>query len=84
MRAREWEEATVVLRDIQAPRSPGLGQSTVDYCLGLSLSRSGPRYNKSASDAFRRAAELGGRLLSDNGPQIKPRALARIAELDPQ
>ncbi len=82
MRAREWDQAVEILRGIQAPRTRGLGQATVDYSLGIALANAGPRYWDRARDAFSRAAAATSeRLLADDGPFIAPRARARLRAL---
>ena len=81
MQARDWQSAVSTLRKIEAPRSRGLGQATVDYCLGIALTNAGPRYLDAAREAFSRAASTEGRLYSDDGPLVAPRARARLQAL---
>lgn len=81
LRAGAWERAVEILRGIRAPANPGLGQGTIDYLLGLALTRLSPRYDSRAREAFERAATSEGRLLSDDGPWLAPLARARLAAL---
>ncbi len=82
MRGEHWQQAVDTLRRIEAPNQSGIGQATVDYYLGMALLRAGPRYFDRAREAFAKAAQnAGGRLLSDDGPLVAPRARARMASL---
>jgi hypothetical protein len=77
-----WERAVRLLRSIEAPEGPGLGQATVNYWMGIALREAGPSYVEGARDAFSRAASVPeGRLLHHDGPWVAPRARARLVEL---
>jgi len=77
-----WKDAVRVLRAIQAPKGPGLGQAAVDYWLAIALKAIGPEYQDQAKAALRRAAAVeGGRLFHNDGPLVAPRARARLLEL---
>jgi tetratricopeptide (TPR) repeat protein len=80
-----YEEAVRTLRAIQAPADQPLGQSTVEYLLGIALLHSDARYHERAREQFRQAASDGsGRLLHGDGPWVAPRARARLVALGGQ
>ncbi len=83
LRARDYEGAVRLLRDVAAPDNPdGVGRATVDYWLGVALSHAGTTYHDAAVEAFRRAADApGARLDHDDGPWVAPRARARLVML---
>ena len=83
MQAGDFEAAVRSLQSIDAPQaSHGFGQSSVDYWLGLALSRAGGEYLQGARSAFERAADLpSSRFLGHDGPALAPRARARLAAL---
>ena len=83
MQAGDFEAAVRSLQSIDAPQaSHGFGQSSVDYWLGLALSRAGGEYLQGARSAFERAAELpSSRFLEHDGPALAPRARARLTAL---
>ncbi len=77
-----WEEAVRVLRAIQAPKGPGLGQGMVDYWLAIALNAVSPEYEDQARQALERAAaDPGARLFHNDGPLVAPRARARLLGL---
>lgn len=83
MRVRDWTGAVRMLRTIDAPAEPGLGKAAVDYLLGVSLYSAGGEYEASARESLARAAEsMDGRLYHNDGPLVRPRALARLGTLD--
>jgi membrane-associated protease RseP (regulator of RpoE activity) len=81
VRARDWAGAVRMLRTIEAPDGPGLGQAAVDYWLGVALLGSGSEYEDTAREAFLRATTSGGRLGYNDGPPVRPRARARLSAL---
>ncbi len=83
MHAGVWDGAVRTLRGIEgAPSGPGVGESMVQYWLGIALTALGPGYRDSAAQAFQRAAaEPDARLFHNDGPWVAPRAVARLSEL---
>ena len=84
MDAGELEAAAKLLRTIRGPQiSHGVSQGTVDYFLGLALSRSGAaELTNAARQAFERAARLpGARLRHNDEAFLLPRVRARLHEL---
>ena len=83
LRAGDPEGAVRLLRDVDAPQnSHGVGRSTVDYWLGIALSRLGPRFRDAAVEALQRAASVpGARLDHDDDAWVAPRAEARLHAL---
>lgn len=83
LRARDYEGAVRLLREIEAPEQPnGVGRAAVDYWLGVALANTGPTYRDKAVEAFRRAAKVeGARLDHHDGPWVAPRARARLIAL---
>lgn len=82
MRSGEWRSAAEALRGIQAPASSGVGQSTVDYLLGVALLEvDRAAYRDTAQGLVGRAAQAGGRLEHNDGPPLAPRARARLGTL---
>lgn len=77
------EGAVRQLRDVDAPQnSHGVGRATVDYWLGIALSRLGPRFRDAAVEALQRAAGVpGARLGHDDDAWLAPRAEARLQAL---
>ncbi|MYA06902.1 MAG: PDZ domain-containing protein [Holophagales bacterium] len=72
-------EAVRQLRTIEAPGRSGLGRDTVQYMLGLALTllaeEGRDEYRSRARDVFDALASTDrGRLRSDAGPEIAPRA----------
>ena len=83
LRAGEWRAAARRLNAIQAPQSShGVGQTTVDYLLGIALSAAGPDFRDGARQSFEKAAQLpGARLFHNDGAYVAPRARARLHAL---
>ncbi|MEZ5332051.1 MAG: PEGA domain-containing protein [Thermoanaerobaculia bacterium] len=83
VRVDAWESVVRTLRGVEAPLGPGLGQAMVDYWLGTALLATDPAsYLSQARSMLERAAAVdGGRLLSDDGPLVAPRARARLEAL---
>ncbi len=82
MGAGAWEPAVRVLKRVQAPAGPGLGQATVDYWLAKALLAVSPEYAAQARKKLEAAlAEPGARLFHHDGPLVAPRARALLAEL---
>ena len=84
MESGELEAAAKLLRTIRGPQlSHGVSQGTVDYFLGLALSRSGAaELQNAARQAFERAARLpGARLRHNDEAFLLPRVRARLHEL---
>jgi hypothetical protein len=78
--ARRWSDAARLLREIQAPVGPGVGQGLIDYWLGVALAGSGDV--DGARAAFERVlAEPEARYLDNDGPYLAPFARARLAAL---
>jgi hypothetical protein len=84
VRLDQWETVVRILRGVEAPLGPGLGQAMVDYWLGTALLATDPvGYLAQARSMLERAAAVdGGRLVHDDGPQVAPRARARLAALE--
>lgn len=84
VRVDAWENAVRTLRGVDAPLGAGLGQAMVDYWLGTALLATDPvGYLSQARSMLERAAAVdGGRLFEDDGPQVAPRARARLDALD--
>ena len=81
LRAAEWSAAVELLRAIQAPTGPGLGQDMVRYWLGITLVETGDL--EGARAAFEQVAtNPAARYLSNDGPYLAPMARARLAALD--
>ena len=69
--------AARLLESITAPVGAGLGQGTVEYWLGVALSKAGRETE--AQRAFEKAAAMrGARLHDHDGPSLAPRARARL------
>ena len=83
LRAGDPEGAVRQLRNVEAPQtSHGVGRATVDYWLGIALSRLGPRFRDAAVEALQRAAAVpGARLDHDDDAWVAPRAEARLHAL---
>lgn len=83
LRAGDPEGAVRRLRDVEAPQtSHGVGRATVDYWLGIALSRLGPRFRDAAVEALQRAASVpGARLDHHDDAWVAPRAEARLYAL---
>lgn len=83
LRAGDPEGAVRQLRNVEAPQSShGVGRATVDYWLGIALSRLGPRFKDAAVEALQRAASVpGARLDHDDDAWVAPRAEARLHAL---
>jgi hypothetical protein len=87
LRAGDFVAAVRLLNRIDAASipgldRPGLGRGHLEYWLGLALTQAGARYAGDARDAFQRAASSAqGRLYSDDGPLVAPRARARLERL---
>lgn len=83
LQAGDAEGAVRRLRDLRAPqRSHGVSQATVDYWLGIALSRLGPRFRDAAREALERATRIpGARLDHDDDAWVAPRAEARLHAL---
>ncbi|MDA8017931.1 MAG: PDZ domain-containing protein [Thermoanaerobaculia bacterium] len=83
LRAGDPEGAVRQLRNVDAPQtSHGVGRATVDYWLGIALSRLGPRFRDAAVEALQRAAAVpGARLDHDDDAWVAPRAEARLHAL---
>jgi hypothetical protein len=78
--ARRWSEAVRLLRGIQAPPGPGVGQGLIDYWLGVALAGTGDI--DGARAAFERVvAEPEARYLDNDGPYLAPFGRARLAAL---
>lgn len=81
LHARRWRRAADLLRSIQAPQGPGLGQGMADYWLGIALSRIDDV--DGARAAFEAVLENpGARYLRHDGPYLEPMARAHLAALD--
>lgn len=79
---RQWEAAVRLLRTIDAPSGPGLGQGMVDYWVGLALLQLGPTYRNRARQSMERAISVAGATLGhDDGPLIRPLAKSLLAAL---
>ena len=85
MRAGEWRQAVRVLREVEAPAGPGLGQAAVDYWLGVALMEADPAaYEETARGLFARASEVeGARLQHHDGPLLVTLARARVEGQSP-
>ena len=82
MRSGEWRSAAETLRGIEAPATAGVGKATVDYLLGVALLEvDRAAYRDTALGLVGRAAAAGGRLESNDGPALAPRARARLGTL---
>ncbi len=83
LRAYQWKDAARRLNAIRAPQtSHGVGQTTVDYLLGIALSAAGADFRAGARQSFEKAAQLeGARLYHNDGAFIAPRARARLTAL---
>ena len=87
IRSGDHEQAVRQLRRVDTTgmpslEQPGLGRATLEYWLGLALTQAGPGYVGHAREAFAKAATAEeGRLLSDDGPLVAPRARARLERL---
>lgn len=80
-------EAIRQLRTVDAPGRRGLGRETVQYTLGLALSalleEGREEYRRRARTVFEAlAAAERGRLRSDGGPAVAPRARLHAAALE--
>ena len=84
VRLDDWEGVVLALRGVEAPLGPGLGRAMVDYWLGTALLATDPAgYLTQARSMLERAAAVdGGRLFHDDGPEVAPRALARLGALE--
>ena len=85
MRAGEWVQAVRVLREVDAPDGPGLGQAAVNYWLGVALLEADrSSYESTARDLFAQAAAVeGARFRHDDGPLVRTRARARVESQSP-
>ncbi len=82
MGAHAWEPAVRVLKRIQAPAGPGLGQASVDYWLAKALLAVSPDYTLQAREKLEAAVTVpGARLYHNDGPLVAPRARALLALL---
>ena len=78
--AADWTAAADLLRTIQAPTGPGVGQGMVQYWLGVALAESGDV--DGARTAFEQVVEdPRARYLSNDGPYLAPMARARLIAL---
>lgn len=81
LHVRDWEGASRLVREIQAPSGPGVGQGLVDYWLGIALAELGD--TDGARAAFERVlADPEARYLRNDGPYLGPKARARLYLLD--
>jgi len=80
IKSRDWDAALRILRGIQAPSGPGVGQGLADYWLGIALAESGD--TEAARAAFERVlAEPEARYLRNDGPFLAPMARVRLQTL---
>ncbi len=77
-RVGDWTSARDLLKQVQLPDRPGVGNGTVQYLLGVSEMELGNRAE--AETAFKAAAGSES-LLTEDGPPVKELAEARLAQL---
>jgi tetratricopeptide (TPR) repeat protein len=73
------EQAAETWRQVSLPERVGLGQGTVRYYLGRALQRLGR--DEAAEEALGAAARSPATAVDDEGPQVAPAALDRLADL---
>lgn len=84
--AGDADGAVRLLEEVEAPDRAGLGQGAARYALGLALSDLAERGREGARERARSVFESlagleHGRLASDRGPRVAPRARLRAAAL---
>jgi hypothetical protein len=77
-RVGDWTSARDLLKQVQLPDRPGVGNGTVQYLLGVSELELGSRAQ--AETAFKAAAGSES-LLTEDGPPVKELAEARLAQM---
>jgi len=77
-RVGNWSDARQELQRVKLPDGPGVANGTVQYLLGLCADKLG---NRSEAETSWRAAAATESLLTEDGPSVKERAEAKLAEL---
>jgi PDZ domain-containing protein/PEGA domain-containing protein len=77
-RIGDWNAARELLKQVQLPDRPGVGNGTVQYLLGIAAQELGNRAE--AEMAFKAAAATGS-LLTEDGPPVRELAEQRLAQL---